>query len=305
MVTKKEVHPQKAKRLKPDSMNLQSATTPTSPHKKVVQYYSHTDFRKSSENSVCKDILKCPCFFTSVATINIENSNTVDLNAQIQIENHQHIDMHLNFRIVNDIACTYCRDFYMSFVHANQTVCEQIQKRIAKHYEDANSKVIWTDCRKLRITASTASKCPKKKTTDPSRYLREHVNSSFKGNFATRHGSSNEHIARQIFEDVTKQTVTLTGIFICEDDQWLSAKPNGILDEEWVLEIKCPLSEDLHDLFKSNKYDVHIDENGLEYLHSAGKNGYYTQVQLTLHCTKREKCIFVVYAAGKKNVKIF
>lgn len=46
----------------------------------------------------------------------------------------------------------------------------------------------------------------------------------------------------------------------------------------------------------SNKYDVKEDVNGNNYVDPQGKNGYYTQVQLTMYCTQRVLCYFVVWS---------
>lgn len=295
--TTQAVYPQKAKRLKPN----ETCEGSSSPKKKVLQYYSHVEYRESVENSGLKDALQLDSAFRNTLTVQIQNNPAEDLNNNPG--NHPHINMFGHFTSVQDIVCPDCRDFYMSYVDVDKRVCERIEKATIDHSKNSIGEQIWIATRKIRITASTANKCPKKKETDSYRFLKEHTKTTFQGNFATRHGCSNESIARQRFEEITDLFITLAGSVICETDPWLSATPDGIIDEETIIEIKCPLLQDSDELFKSKKYDVRLDEDGEEYLHRTGRNGYFTQVQLTMHCTKRQKCIFIVYASTTQTLK--
>ena len=55
---------------------------------------------------------------------------------------------------------------------------------------------LWRDCRKIRITASSAHKAPVKETTDSTNFIREHLHPSFVGNKFTKHGQQGEVGAR-------------------------------------------------------------------------------------------------------------
>ncbi len=50
---------------------------------------------------------------------------------------------------------------------------------------------------------------------------------------------------------------------MCASEPWLSASPDGVLNSEELLEIKCPLlksDESLEDIFRSQRYDVRMVE---------------------------------------------
>ncbi|CAC5397820.1 unnamed protein product [Mytilus coruscus] len=75
--------------------------------------------------------------------------------------------------------------------------------------------------------------------------------------------------------------------------------PDGIFDEQTLLEIKCPVPSSswstLHQLFESGKYDVGKDENGDLVVKEKGIRGIYLQLQLTMYCTGLKQCKLLVW----------
>lgn len=98
--------------------------------------------------------------------------------------------------------------------------------------------------------------------------------SEFKGNIATDYGTKFESFAQADFEVETGLNVTETGFHISSDHPWLGASPDGLVDDESVLEIKCPFGKRDRKDFKSF----------LELPH------YYGQMQIEMLCTGRKKC---------------
>jgi hypothetical protein len=89
------------------------------------------------------------------------------------------------------------------------------------------------------------------------------------------------------------------GIFVSVEENWLSACPDGILNGDTVIEIKCPVLttkwSTLNELFHSKKYDVFITQAGNVELNVKGTRRFYMQVQLTMFCTGLKKCKLLIW----------
>lgn len=89
--------------------------------------------------------------------------------------------------------------------------------------------------------------------------------------------------------------VQLSGAVVSDQYPWLCVSPDGLIATDSVLEIKCPVKQDIDTLISSGKYDVRVDANDNLYLDKSGKNQYYMQVQVTLFCTHRRVCYSFVW----------
>ena len=81
-----------------------------------------------------------------------------------------------------------------------------------------SKRLLWRDARKIRITASSASKVPIKDTTDCTNFIREHLHSKCVGNKFTKHGLENELIA--------KEYMISNGYDLVEKDIFVSVEEN-------------------------------------------------------------------------------
>ena len=109
---------------------------------------------------------------------------------------------------------------------------------------------------------------------------------------AILHGHKFESVAVEAFESLMKKKTESCGIFICNEYPQLAASPDRIVDEDTILEVKCPYSSK----------DKCISPVTVPYLYSTnGKidlcknHDYFYQIQGQLLCTKRNKCYFVIY----------
>jgi hypothetical protein len=113
---------------------------------------------------------------------------------------------------------------------------------------------------------------------------------------STRHGQLYEPVAKEKYRQVMGTPVDECGLFICMDYPYLASSPDGIIDDEICLEVKCPfVSKDKTITLATIPY---ISETGLSRTHN-----YYYQVQGQLLCSNRQTCHFVVYTL--KDMKIF
>jgi len=201
--------------------------------------------------------------------------------------------------------CELCESVYKQFV----TIGKEERDHLAEETKSQDSK-LWKDQRKIRITSSEAHEVPKTQKADPKNWVDRKLNNRFHGNAATRHGTESEPIARSFFESHAMQKVNTTGLIIDPEEHWLGASLDGIVDEDTILEIKCPTKEklkkyngSLEQLIKSNKYDVRFEVDGEPVLRqTTAASGYYYQVQIAMHCSRRTNCKFVVWTESEQFI---
>ena len=146
----------------------------------------------------------------------------------------------------------------------------------------------WFEKRRGRITGSNVGAIlGLSKFMKPEDVMRNMVRdwhnypTEFKGNVATDYGTYNEPIAITDYEQETKNTVRATGFH--EYDTWLGASPDGLVDEDGLIEVKCP-------------YGMR-DKNPTEFISIDYQTGYFSQVQMQLHVTNRQWCHFYQWSA--------
>lgn len=100
--------------------------------------------------------------------------------------------------------------------------------------------------------------------------------SEFQGNIATNYGAANEPAATFDFELETGLNVIETGFHVSQDHEWLGASPDGFINYDDLIEIKCPYGKRESTDFKS-----YIDQPH-----------YYAQTQIEMLCTGRTRCHF-------------
>lgn len=134
-----------------------------------------------------------------------------------------------------ELSCEKCCGFYQGYINLNpqqaQTLTHETQTQSASQ--------LWHDARMLRLTASTAKKVPKRPTTNPAKFLSEHLYPTFMGNTATKAGQVNEEKAIQMQEE-RGHSVERKGFVLHLDYPWFGASPDGILNVTQLLEVKCP-----------------------------------------------------------------
>ncbi|CAC5376654.1 unnamed protein product [Mytilus coruscus] len=189
--------------------------------------------------------------------------------------------------------------------HNDLSSCAKCVQFLSKYVFLTDSQV--KDCRKLRITASSAHKVSVKETTDSTNFKREHLHPKFVGNKYTKHGQQGE-IDAKVYLKSNGHQVQEKGICVSQQENWLSASPDGIFDGQTLLEIECsvPFSSwsTLDQLFESGKYDVGKDENGDLVVKEKGSRGIYLQVQLTMYCTGLKQCKLLVWLGVDEHTYI-
>lgn len=192
-------------------------------------------------------------------------------------------------------CCLLCSTFYNQYVALSDAAAAALSIETA----DQSSK-LWLFSRKVRLTASNVAKVPKKQTTSGEKAATKMLCPVFSGNAATKHGKQMEPVARAQFSKQTGFSVRQVGTVVSKEFPWLSASPDGMIDSaNAILEIKCPHVSDITQLVAHGKHDVRLSKDDMPVLAENGPNGYYSQVQFQLLCTKKSLCFFYLWSAQK------
>lgn len=119
----------------------------------------------------------------------------------------------------------------------------------------------------------------------------------FIGNESTKYGIQHEPFAIAEFEKIMKIKIQPAGLFIDEEFQFLAASPDGLLDCNTLIEIKCPSS-----ISRMTPYEA--IENGTIKWACLEKNelrlkktyNYFYQIQGQLHITQRLYPYFIIWS---------
>lgn len=198
----------------PDPLSVSSTEAPPKLFK------DHSEFKTYVSSSVM-----APLF-------NLQTDGLLQLCYRLDVENNESSQSQCDLQIPHTehgpaLTCKKCLTFYETYIQLSPAQVEKLTE------ETQSASQLWHDARKLRLTASTAKRAPKRSTTNPQKFLNEHLHPTFTGNTATKYGKENEDIAIQLMEAHGH-----TG-----GKAWWCALtvPDGVLDSTQLLEIKCPL----------------------------------------------------------------
>ena len=181
---------------------------------------------------------------------------------------------------------------------------EQKIVRISEITVGQRNNPAWHIARRGRLTASNFGSVLDAKRITPSllkRLLGEYDLSRVK---AIQWGVDNEEEAIRAFTLKTGKTVKETGIWF-DSSGILGASPDGIVDDETVLETKCPYTERnvtrREEALKSRTFCPKKSESGCGYVLKR-EHVYWHQVQGEMYFSRRKFCYFVVWT--RKDVAI-
>ena len=262
--------------------------------RQAPSYFSNEEFKEVVLQSPL-----LPFFEVKGTTINksYRSNPSVGLRSKENINHGEHTDL---------TSCSKCTQFFEKYVNLTNQQISKLQEETTMQYKST----VWRDCRKIRITASRAHKVPVKETTDSTNFIRKHLHPSFVGNKFTKHGQQGE-VDAKVFLNTNGHQIQEKGLCVSQQENWLSASPDGVFDGQTLLEVKCPVPTSnwttLDQLFTSGKYDVGKNENGDFTLKEKGGIGFFQQIQLTMYCTGLRKCKLLIWlsADDHKFVDVF
>lgn len=120
------------------------------------------------------------------------------------------------------------------------------------------------------------------------------------------HGRESEKKALDQLSRQEKVDIRPCGLFIDPEIPYLGATPDGLIGEDMIVEVKCPLSAfkiGLEDAILKKKVNFWVvDKSGALQINKS--HNWYYQVQGQLHVTRKAKCLFGVWASELKPLKV-
>lgn len=116
--------------------------------------------------------------------------------------------------------------------------------------------------------------------------------SDFQGNIATEYGHLHEPLALMDYMGKTGNYVEECGFFVHPEHDWLGASPDGLIDDDTALEVKCPFG------LRNKKGDDLVFKSAEEQPH------YYAQMQVELACADRKEAHFYQWTKHGDNLEI-
>ncbi|CAB3257324.1 unnamed protein product [Arctia plantaginis] len=165
----------------------------------------------------------------------------------------------------------------------------------------------WLELRKLILTASNFGNVIKRKKNYGNcvKQILYKKNISFVHSIA--HGVENEDIALQQLAKQENIMIKPCGLFIDPEIDFLGASPDGVVGEDTVVEVKCPMAA------HKKGMKAAITENKIQILRHNKKTGntsinknsdWYFQIQGQLHISRRERCIFGIWGGEDQKMEV-
>ncbi|XP_025198499.1 uncharacterized protein LOC112596890 [Melanaphis sacchari] len=209
-------------------------------------------------------------------------------------------DYGLSEPLIEDISEEDIKQKKIAFI---KSLSEMDRSYLEKETRNQADSQLWHVERRNRITASNFGKICKMR---PHTSCKNTVYGLLYGNNiqakALDYGKSMEPYARNEFETKFGLKVSPAGLCVDSEIPYLAASPDGFVDYDSLIEIKCPYSA------KDCDTIIHaIKEGKIKYCSIKNINDenitelkktcdYYYQIQGQLHITRRNLCYFIIYS---------
>ena len=199
------------------------------------------------------------------------------------------------------------KDITEKGVRAKQRLMESSKDKevIARETLGQQNCRVWYDVRQPRSTASQCKHCILRPTTSPTKVVEEGL--LYSANVQTKTMKEGIEWKPRIIERFMKETghqVRKSGFVLSESHPFLGASPDGITEEDKLVEVKKVVSKEgdqdpAETLCRLSFYKR--DGDGI----SINKNHkYFYQVQQQLFCTNLEACHFIVCNGDEMHTDI-
>ncbi|XP_049705378.2 uncharacterized protein LOC126056452 [Helicoverpa armigera] len=165
----------------------------------------------------------------------------------------------------------------------------------------------WLELRRSLITASNFARIIKRKENTSAKNLVKDIlyKKELSHVSSVQHGIANEKIAIEQLAKQIGQKISPCGLFIDNVIHFLGATPDGLIGDDTIVEIKCPISAyrtSLEEAIATKK--VMFWKKSGAVLTVNQNHPWYIQVQGQLHVTGRNKCIFAVWSGIHQDLKV-
>ncbi|XP_055954502.1 uncharacterized protein LOC126811236 [Patella vulgata] len=151
----------------------------------------------------------------------------------------------------------------------------------------------WTAERRKRITSSNFGNiCKATIKRDIDMLLRGLLHPVNLKTKQTMYGRQYESVAVESFETLTNTKTKSCGLFVSETHPMLAASPDRVIDDETLVEVKCPYSARNYLISEQTVPYLTITDGKLTLKKT---HNYYYQIQGQLFCAGRRQCKFIVF----------
>ncbi|KAK3924298.1 Reticulocyte-binding protein 2-like protein a [Frankliniella fusca] len=194
-----------------------------------------------------------------------------------------------------------------------QSLLDNLQAEQEELKDVEQGSIEWRTARKNRLTAVDFGEvCKRRPDTSCRRFVFDKLYRA-KTDYAGQKPDPKQIQHGKTYEPAAKARLATKGykiqncsFFIDTEMPYLGASPDGLLDNSAVLEIKCPFTA-----YESKSKDEAMQSGQIKYLRRdedgniklRKDDNYYYQVQGQLHITKRDRCVFVVYAKEWEHIE--
>ena len=113
--------------------------------------------------------------------------------------------------------------------------------KLEEKTRDQNNSTLWKEERTVRLTASNFGRiCKATDRTDKSVLAHSYTQISDIKSGSLAHGRKFESVALKAYESTFKTKVSKCGLYVHPVHPYIAATPDGIAEQQILLEIKCP-----------------------------------------------------------------
>lgn len=114
------------------------------------------------------------------------------------------------------------------------------RKQIYKNTTDQSNSSLWNDIRKKLITSSNFGVVCKRKKADCTKLVKSILYQKTLNTAAINHGKLSEKLAIKKLEETLNIKVDSCGLVIDSKYSFIGSSPDGLIDTDGIVEIKCP-----------------------------------------------------------------
>ncbi|XP_067216432.1 uncharacterized protein [Linepithema humile] len=178
------------------------------------------------------------------------------------------------------------------------------RKKIERETRGQSECELWHSLRREMLTASNfGTVCRMRPTTSCAATVKSILFPPHLDTAAMKYGRDSEEVARIELAAKLNKKIEPCGLFIDNENLCLGASPDGLIDEDGLVEIKCPLSaENLtadEAIQKLPQLRGIYDKKNTDKMNRIHR--FFYQVQGQLNITQRSYCIFVIWTP--KSIK--
>lgn len=172
---------------------------------------------------------------------------------------------------------------------------------------DQSSSNEWLEIRQNMLTSSLFGKICKRKSKFGTLVKQIFKSKNMSPTVAMKHGMHYEKVAREKLEKQLNIKVKESGILIDQFHYFLGSSPDGLIDEDGLVEIKCPFSSfgmKIDDQILARKITCYSVDKKTKEISVNRNHEYFYQIQGQLNIFNRKYCLFVHYSGDKQDLKI-